>query len=167
MDERLTLEKRIAAETASYDGRMAVYADDLRGNVIAINPDEKYETASTVKTYILACLFDQVEVGNACLDEMLTFKREHLVEGSGVLCSLEPGLKLRVKDVAVLMIIVSDNVATNMMIEYLGRDTINQCIRKLGCRDKCLHLIHICDCTAFYNLFNLNLNNRSVLFHLS
>ncbi|MBS6644088.1 MAG: serine hydrolase [Clostridiaceae bacterium] len=139
MDARLTLEKRIAAETASYDGRMAVYADDLRGNVIAINPDEKYETASTVKTYILACLFDQVEMGNACLDEMLTFKREHLVEGSGVLCSLEPGLKLRVKDVAVLMIIVSDNVATNMMIEYLGRDTINQCIRKLGCRDTVLH----------------------------
>lgn len=139
MDERLTLEKRIAAEIASYDGRMAVYADDLRGNVIAIYPDEKFETASTVKTYILACLFDQVEKGNADLEGMLALKPEHMVEGSGVLCSLEPGLKLRVKDVATLMIIVSDNVATNMMIEYLGKDTVNKCIRKLGCKDTVLH----------------------------
>lgn len=139
MDERLTLEKRIQAETASYDGKMAVYADDLRGNVIAIYPDEKFETASTVKTYILACLFDQAEKGNACLEDMIVFKPEHMVEGSGVLCSLEPGLKLRVKDAATLMIIVSDNVATNMVIEYLGRDRINQCIRELGCKDTVLH----------------------------
>lgn len=43
------------------------------------------------------------------------------------------------KDAATLMIIVSDNVATNMMIDYLGLDTINACIRGLGCRDTVLH----------------------------
>lgn len=139
MDERLTLEKRIAAETASYDGLMAVYADDLRGNVVAIHADEKFETASTIKTYILACLFDQVEKGKARLDDTVLYRPSHMVDGSGVLCSLEPGLSLRVKDAATLMIIVSDNVATNMMIEYLGQDTINQCIRSLGCRDTQLH----------------------------
>ncbi len=138
-DERLTLEKRIGAELESYDGKMCIYADDLHGNVIAVHAKEKVETASTVKTYILACLFDEVEKGRASLEDMVTYKETHVVEGSGVLCSLDPGLPLRVKDAATLMIIVSDNIATNMMIDYLGLDTINACIERLGCRDTRLH----------------------------
>lgn len=139
MDARLTLEKRIEAELMSYDGKMCIYADDLHGNIISIGADEKFETASTVKTYILACLFDEVQKGNKSLADMLTYREEHVVDGSGVLCSLDPGAVLRVKDVATLMIIVSDNIATNMMIDYLGLDTINACIRKLGCKDTILH----------------------------
>ena len=46
---------------------------------------------------------------------------------------------MRVRDIATLMIIVSDNVATNMLIDYLGIETINRCIEKLGCRDTMLH----------------------------
>ncbi|MEG0368859.1 MAG: serine hydrolase, partial [Hungatella sp.] len=101
--------------------------------------DEPYETASTVKTYILACLFDQVEQGKADLEEMLLYKEEHVVDGSGVLAALDPGAMLRVKDVATLMIIISDNIATNMMIDYLGLDRINACIAKLGCKDTQLY----------------------------
>ena len=43
MDSRFTLEKRIAAELKSYDGHMGFYADDLKGNTIAINQDEDFE----------------------------------------------------------------------------------------------------------------------------
>lgn len=139
MDARLTLEKRIEAELQSYDGTMCIYADDLKGNIIAIGAEERFETASTIKTYILACLFDEIEKGNADLEAMLTYEEKHVIDGSGVLCSLEPGAVLRVKDVATLMIIVSDNIATNMMIDYLGLDTINACIQKLGCKDTILH----------------------------
>lgn len=139
MDARLTLEKRIEAELKSYDGKMCIYADDMKGNVIAIGADEEFETASSIKTYILACLFDEIEKGNASLDDMITYEESHVVDGSGVLCSLEPGAVLRVKDAATLMIIVSDNIATNMMIDYLGLDAINACIQKLGCKDTVLH----------------------------
>ncbi|MEG0565317.1 MAG: serine hydrolase [Hungatella sp.] len=139
MDERLTLEKRMEAELASYDGTMGVYIDDLKGHIITLGADEPYETASTVKTYILACLFDQVEQGKADLEEMLLYKEEHVVDGSGVLAALDPGAMLRVKDVATLMIIISDNIATNMMIDYLGLDRINACIAKLGCKDTQLY----------------------------
>lgn len=139
MDARLTLEKRIEAELKSYDGKMCIYADDMKGNVIAIGADEEFETASSIKTYILACLFDEIEKGNASLDDMITYEESHVVDGSGVLCSLDPGAVLRVKDAATLMIIVSDNIATNMMIDYLGLDTINACIQKLGCKDTVLH----------------------------
>jgi beta-lactamase class A len=73
------------------------------------------------------------------LDDMIEYKPEHFVDGSGVVRSLEPGLALRAKDVATLMIIVSDNVATNMMIDFLGQDDINECIQRLGCKDTVLH----------------------------
>ena len=133
------MEKRIKAELQSYDGVMSVYADDFHGNVISMGIDEKFETASTIKTYILACLFDQVEKGRGDLDQILTYRAEYFVDGSGVLCSLEAGASMRVRDIAALMIIVSDNVATNMMIDYLGLDKINACIQRLGCKDTMLH----------------------------
>lgn len=139
MDARLTLEKRIEAEIKSYDGKMGIYLDDFHGNVIAVNENEPFETASTIKTYILACLFDQVEKGNKSLEDQIQYRPEHVVDGSGVLAALEPGAFFRVKDAATLMIIVSDNIATNMMIDYLGIDTINACIKKLGCQDTVLY----------------------------
>lgn len=139
MDPRLTLEKRMEAEIMSYDGKMGIYLDDFHGNVITVHADEAFETASTIKTYILACLFDEVEKGNKSLEDMVEYKKEHVVDGSGVLAALEPGAVLRVKDAAAFMIIVSDNIATNMMIDYLGLDTINRCIEALGCRDTVLH----------------------------
>lgn len=139
MDSRFTLEKRIAAELKSYDGHMGFYANDLKGNTIAINQDEDFETASTIKTYILACLFDQIEQKKASLEDILTYEPQHMVSGSGLVHSMDIGMKLRVKDAATLMIIVSDNTATNMLIEYLGLDTINACIQKLGCTSTCLH----------------------------
>ena len=139
MDSRFTLEKRIQAELASYDGKMCLYADDFHGNIICLGADERVETASTVKVYILASLFWQVELGRASLEDMIPYEEKHVVDGSGVLCALEPGASFRVKDAATLMIIVSDNIATNMIIDYLGIDTINACIRELGCNDTVLY----------------------------
>ena len=133
MHPALTLEKRIAAELASYDGQMSVYVDDMRGNTVEIGIDEKFEAASTIKTYILACLFDQIEKGQASLDEVLTYKKEHYINGSGLMRDMSFGATFTVKDAAMLMIIVSDNIATNMMIDYLGLDTINACFQALGC----------------------------------
>lgn len=139
MHPALTLEKRIAAELASYDGQMSIYVDDMRGNTIEIGIDEKFEAASTIKTYILACLFDQIEKGQASLDEVLTYKEEHYINGSGLMRDMSFGATFTVKDAAMLMIIISDNIATNMMIDYLGLDTINACIQALGCKDTILH----------------------------
>lgn len=139
MDKRLTLEKRIEAELASYDGQMGIYISDLKGNVITKDADEPFETASTIKTYILACLFEQIEKGKASLEDHLTYCKSHFIDGSGVFRSLSFGATLSVKDVATLMIIVSDNIATNMMIEYLGIDTINKSIHDLGCEHTVLH----------------------------
>lgn len=89
MDSRFTLEKRIQAELASYDGKMCLYADDFHGNIICLGADERVETASTVKVYILASLFWQVELGRASLEDMIPYEEKHVVDGSGVLCALD------------------------------------------------------------------------------
>ncbi len=138
-DPRLTLEKRIEAEIKSYDGTMGIYIDDLKGNVITMHPDEPYETASTIKMFIMAALFDAIQKKKASLTDKLVYKKEHVIDGSGVLSSLEIGTELTVLNVTTLMIIVSDNIATNMMIEYLGLQEINACIKRLGCKDTILH----------------------------
>lgn len=149
-DPRLTLEERIEAELKSYDGTMGLYIDDLKGNVITRFPDEKFETASTIKVYILAALFDAIEQGKASLKDMLTCEERFWIDGSGILGSLEVGTTLSVKNVATLMIIVSDNIATNMLIDYLGIDNINACIQKLGCKDTVLH--NVLDFARYHQL---------------
>jgi len=143
MDERLSLKSRIEIELKSYDGLMGIYIDDLSGTVIEKNADEVYETASTIKVFILATLFRQIEQGKKSLNELLPFMESQFVDGSGVTNSLELGTMLSVKNWATLMIIVSDNIATNVMIDYLGLDTINEEIKALGFLDtKLLHPLH-------------------------
>ena len=139
MDQNMTLEKRIAAELYSYQGKMSVFVDDLQGHTVEMGADEEFETASTIKAYILAVLYLQASRGKASLTEEIEYQPEHFVDGSGMLRALGVGAKLKVKDTATMMIICSDNIATNMVIDYLGLDTINACIKELGFAHTVLH----------------------------
>lgn len=135
----LTLERRIDAELCGLDAKMCVYADDLHGHVVERGADDEFESASTIKIYILGCLYAQAEAGKASLDAELTYEARHFVDGSGLIRSLGEGARLCARDVATLMIVVSDNIATNMLIDYLGLDTINAFIRSIGCTHTKLH----------------------------
>lgn len=139
MDQNMTLEKRIAAELYSYQGKMSVFVDDLQGHTVEMGADEEFETASTIKAYILAVLYLQASRGKASLTEEIEYRPEHFVDGSGMLRALGVGAKLKVKDTATMMIICSDNIATNMVIDYLGLETINACIKELGFAHTVLH----------------------------
>lgn len=142
----LTLEKRIAAEYYSFHGTYGVYAEDLRGNVVAIGADEPYETASTIKAFILACLYDQVRKGIADLKAELSITADDYVNGSGVLRDFPAGSNITAQNAGLLMIIVSDNIAANMLIRYLGMDTINSFIQSIGCEHtKLLRALHFDD----------------------
>lgn len=137
--DKLSLAARIKAELTSYNGKMSVYIDDFRGNIVEVNAEDKFETASAIKTFILIDLFQQVHDGTKSLDDMLIYTEDNKIEGSGVIQSLDFGLSMTVKNFATLMIIVSDNVATNVMIDYLGIDHINETIQKWGFNDTVLH----------------------------
>lgn len=135
----ITLMDRINAELLSYDGFMGIYINDFKGNKIEIGIDEEFETASTIKAFILGCLYDEVVKGNKALDDMLEYTKDNFIDGSGILRNLDLGVTMTVKNIATLMIIVSDNIATNMMIDYLGIDTINAFIKSCGFTHTKLH----------------------------
>ena len=83
MDPNMTLEKRIAAELYSYQGKMSVVVDDLRGHTVEMGADEEFETASVIKAFILAALYLQVQRGAAALDEEIAYEQSQFVDGSG------------------------------------------------------------------------------------
>ena len=79
MDKNMTLEKRIAAELYCYQGRMSVFVDDLRGHTVEIGADEEFETASTIKAFILAVLYLQVQRGKANLAEEIAYEQSQFM----------------------------------------------------------------------------------------
>lgn len=129
------LEQMLRNEFVNFNGNYAIYANDYNGNIISINEKEKFNAASCIKIFILVELFRQVYFKKKSLDEKLKYKKDNFVNGSGVLQYLTQGLELSVRDIATLMMIISDNVATNIMIDYLGINNINKTIKDLGCLD--------------------------------
>lgn len=146
----LTLLRRVETELLSFDGLMGVWADDLRGHTLEIRAGEPFESASTIKLFILAALYDAAAKGKAALNELLEYRPEHETDGSGVFSALSYGTRMSAKDVASLMIIVSDNICANMLIDYLGLDSINACIAELGCTGTVLH--NVIDFTKYDRL---------------
>ena len=114
------------------DGVMGYAVVDLEsGERFERLPNETFPLASTIKLAILYELFKQAEEGRLKLDEVRPLDRRHAVGGSGVLFELTtPAMSLR--DYAVLMIVLSDNTATNLLIDAVGMDNVNRRMNGLG-----------------------------------
>ncbi|SKC83639.1 serine hydrolase [Maledivibacter halophilus] len=95
---------------------------------IMINEDTVFPAASVIKLYILWELFERIEKGEFTLEQEISIEDKDKVDGFGILKELHSGIKLSVKDLATLMIVLSDNTATNMLIDLLGMDNINRTI---------------------------------------
>ena len=97
--------------------------------------------ASTIKIHILLELFNQVRAGEHGLDDLVELPSRKASEGawsataSGVLKELESVRRISLKDAATLMIIVSDNIAANLLIDLLGMDRIQETIQELGLKN--------------------------------
>lgn len=94
--------------------------------------DRQFISASVIKTPILMEAFRQAKAGLLDWDEVLTLREDDKVGGSGILNVLHAGIPLTARDVAVLMTVVSDNTATNMMLERLGVESVNKFITDHG-----------------------------------
>ena len=128
-----TLSDRIAALTRGFKGTVSVYARNLdTGQDFAVGADTKVRTASTIKLPILCALEDLVAKGRIAWTLPVPVRAEDRVSGSGVLAELSPGATLPLRDVATLMIIVSDNTATNLVIDRITADAVNDYLDTLG-----------------------------------
>ena len=105
------------------------------GSYLNFNGDVTFASASTIKVPILVAFFQAVDEGRVQLDQMLALREEHIVGGSGEMQDQPPGTKYSALEVAKKMIVVSDNTATNMMIELLGgAEVLNQHFAAWGLR---------------------------------
>lgn len=112
---------RVEAICAQFDGRVGLSALNLQSDEeIFWNADELFPTASAIKLAVLAALMQQVEDGLYTLAEPLMLRRSDQIGGSGLLQHLTPGLVMPIRDWAFLMMNVSDNLATNVLIDQVG-----------------------------------------------
>lgn len=135
---RHALERQLTADVEGVDGVVGYAVLDLtNGDRFGQLQDEQFPTASTIKLAILYELFKQADDGRLRLDEPRTLDRSHVVGGSGILKELAaPSMPLR--DYAMLMILVSDNTATNVLIDVVGMENVNARMAALGLPDTLL-----------------------------
>jgi beta-lactamase class A len=127
------LQPQLQALVATLPGTAGVVVQDLTSRQsITFNENESFPSASIIKLSILWAFFEQVEAGQVTTDERISLAAADQVGGSGVLYTLAPGLNLTLLDLATLMITVSDNTATNILIDRLGLEAIAQTIANLG-----------------------------------
>src|SRR5438270_13287206 len=109
------LESEIEGIAAEAGGTVAVAAHHLpSGARLAQLAEEVFPSASVIKVPILVELFARVAAGSEDLQARVRLREEDKVEGSGVLRELHAGAEFTVEDLARLMIVVSDNTATNL-----------------------------------------------------
>lgn len=124
---------RIHPLVEDFPGVAGVAVRDVTGDGgFSLNGDEIFPTASTIKIHVLLQLLVRAERGEVDLDERIAIDLTNTVQGSGVLWHLRGPVTLSLRDIATLMIIVSDNTATNICIERAGIDGTNGLLRSLG-----------------------------------
>jgi beta-lactamase class A len=134
--EDTALAAQLQTLTQAHHGHVTLYAHDLKsGKTVAINADTPVPTASVIKLTVLFEALKQIQEGKAHFDDKLMLTKANQVEGSGVLMFFDVPQTLTLKDVLTMMVIVSDNTATNVAIDQLGLKNIDDRIQWLGLKD--------------------------------
>ena len=154
----MDINERIKNKLQREEGRIGVYYENLatgdKLEIIKGQDDDVFESASVIKLWIMSAAYEKTDRGELDLESRIVLKEEdmvpspgvpdyhkddvegHLTEDmfpeSGVLNYLHQGLEFTVMDIIRMMILISDNTACNIMIDLLGKDVINDHIRRLG-----------------------------------
>jgi beta-lactamase class A len=133
------LERELVRIGSSYSSKWTYALTDLgSGAHIGRDEDDVMPTASLIKVPVLLALYRAVGDGGIALTDRVQYTQDHRCLGSGVLSRMAPGVEMTVRDAAVLMIIISDNSATNMMIDLVGLGRVNETMRQLGLKQTTL-----------------------------
>ena len=134
------LDVQLRAIAAAHAGKVTLFAKNLKTSQTAsLAPDELVKTASTIKLGILLDAAEQIRSGKAKLEEHVELTKANQVAGSGVLGILDTPLPLTLRDALTLMVVLSDNTATNVAIDRLGLAHINATIHAAGLKDTYLY----------------------------
>jgi len=134
--KRLSMEARVRAEVSQFKGRVSLFAKNLdNGTTFELGGDDRVSTASTIKIAIMVEAFARVNEGKVKWTDDLVLTKEKKVGGSGILGEFADGLHLTFRDAVSLMMIMSDNTATNLVIDVLTADAVNARMDSLGFKE--------------------------------
>ena len=131
------LEKTILDVDRNLDGVMGVAIVDLTdGHKYLLHANDVFPQASSIKICILAELYRQAQQGKLKLTDLYTVNAADLVQDSDIMGGLTPGVtKITLRDLATMMVAVSDNSATNVLIDRVGMDNVNAFLAGQGLRE--------------------------------
>jgi len=120
----------------AFKGKVSLFAKNLdTGETYALNADERVRTASTIKIAVMIEAYARVAAGKLKWTDELILTKEKKVGGSGVLNELSDNLHLTLRDAVNLMMILSDNTATNLVLDVLTTDAVNARMESLGIKN--------------------------------
>jgi beta-lactamase class A len=127
-------EANVADVDSHLDGVMGVAIEDLTtGDHYFLREDEVFAQASSIKIAVLAALYLQAEQGKIKLTDLYTVQSSDLVPDSDIMNGLTPGVtRLTLRDLATMMVAVSDNAAANVLIDRVGIPNVNVMLDSLG-----------------------------------
>lgn len=118
----------------------AFFIDLDNGGYVDLDGESPFSAASTIKIPILVAFLQDVDAGKIRLDEALVMKPELIAAGSGDMQYQEPGKQYSALETATKMIVISDNTATNMLIERLGgAEVLNQRFQEWGLKNTAIN----------------------------
>jgi beta-lactamase class A len=131
--DTVALRRQLQAIADTHHGVLGYSVSNLdTGERLSLRGDETFSTASLIKVPILVTLYDLVAQKQLSLDDPLTVLKIDQVGGSGVLQFMRPGMTLSVNDAASLMIVLSDNTATNLLLDRIVIRRVWQKMEALG-----------------------------------
>jgi beta-lactamase class A len=133
----MKLEQSVLDVDRGLDGVMGVAIIDLTdGRKYLLHENDVYPQASSIKICVLAELYRQAQQGKLRLTDMYTVNAADLVQDSDIMGGLTPGVtQITLRDLATMMVAVSDNSATNVLIDRVGMDNVNAFLNSQGLRD--------------------------------
>jgi beta-lactamase class A len=127
------MDQRIRTAISGFQGDVSLYAKNLdTGVTYGIRENDRVRTASTIKLAIMTTVFDAVAHGRAKWTEKLVLHDSDKVGGTGVLHEFSDGTRVSIRDLVHIMIVVSDNTATNLLLDRFTADAVNTEMDSLG-----------------------------------
>lgn len=128
-----TLDQQVKSLVSAFKGKVSLFARNLdTGESYALNADERVRTASTIKIAVMIEAFARVNEGKIKWTDQVVLTKEKKVGGSGILNELSDNLHLTLRDAVNLMMILSDNTATNLVLDVVTTDAVNARMESLG-----------------------------------
>ena len=134
------MKNKVLDRLRNFRGEVGFYYKNLQTNeIIEYNEEKSMLAASLIKLTVLVEVFNQIDKGILKKDDEFITNDNDKVPSCGALNYMHSGLKITIKDLYTLMIILSDNYATNILIDILGIENINKTIKDINLKKTILN----------------------------